>query len=212
MALQARLMSQALRKIGGKINKTNTTMLFINQLRAKIGGFSPTGVPQTTTGGNALKYWASLRLQLGGGQILKKSKEGDILEKAVKVWIKKNKLAPIASEAQLVVGHSKGLVQEPEILTMAYKRNLITSGAGHHYYYGKDFDLETENIFTPEGQDPMKLQSVFTTKDKKKSKFATSGPQASEFLQNNPKFTQYLKKKLMEMIENDEVIDIEKIE
>lgn len=212
MALQARLMSQALRKMTSKLNQTSTTMIFINQLRAKIGGFSPTGVPQTTTGGNALKYYATLRLQIGGGKILLKSPEGDVLEKSAKTWIKKNKVAPLASEAELVIGHSKGFVQEPEILTMAYKRKLITSGSGHHYYYGEDFDLESENIFTPEGADNMKILGVHTTKDKKKSKFATNGAQAADFLKANPKFTAYLKTKLLDMIEKNEVIDVAKAE
>lgn len=209
MALQARLMSQALRKLTGKINQTKTTIIFLNQLRVNIGGFSPMGTPKTTTGGESLKYYASLRLQIGGGKILKKDAQGNQLEKEMKVYIKKNKLRPLASEASLVIGYGKGIVLEPEILRIAYQKKLIVSGSGHHYYYGEDFDLESENPCAPEGTDAKRLKSVFTTKDKKMSKFATNGAQAVDFLIANPKFTAYLMAKLKELEKSGEIIDIE---
>lgn len=131
MALQARMMSKAMRKISGIASKTNTLVIFINQIRHKIGVFF--GNPETTSGGNALKFFSSVRVEIRriGGI---KNKEGEILGNKVRVRIVKNKLAPPfkSIETELIFGH--GFSRESEILKLAYDLDILDV-QGTKYYY-----------------------------------------------------------------------------
>jgi len=130
MGLQARLMSQALRKITGKVKDTNTTIIFINQLRMKIGVVF--GNPETTTGGNALKFYASVRIDIRGTTPVK---EGDVqVGKTVKVKIIKNKVSPPFKEAEVNLLFGSGIDKYGEVIDFAVEQGILTkSGA----WYGK---------------------------------------------------------------------------
>ncbi|PJZ44970.1 recombinase RecA [Leptospira brenneri] len=152
MGLQARLMSQALRKLTGTIAKSNTTVIFINQIRMKIGVMF--GSPETTTGGNALKFYASIRLDIRRIETLKEKEEP--VGNRVRVKVVKNKCAPPFRQAEFDIMYANGINRESSLIDLAVRHDLVAK-AGSWYSYGgekigqgkeqvKNFFLENPDI------------------------------------------------------------------
>jgi recombination protein RecA len=133
VGLQARLMSQALRKLTANIKKTNTIVIFINQIRMKIGVMF--GSPETTTGGNALKFYASVRLDIRRIGSIKKGEE--VIGNETKVKVVKNKVAPPFRQAQFEIMYGEGISKMGELIDLGVQEKIIDK-AGAWYSYGKE--------------------------------------------------------------------------
>ncbi|HEY6010685.1 MAG TPA: recombinase RecA [Nitrospirota bacterium] len=142
MGLQARLMSQALRKLTGAISKSNTTLIFINQIRMKIGVMF--GNPETTTGGNALKFYASVRLDIRRIAAIKDGEE--VTGGRVKVKVVKNKTAPPFRAAEFDIMFNEGVSKLGEIIDMGVEKNIIEKSGAWFSYSGTRIGQGRENV------------------------------------------------------------------
>ena len=144
VGLQARLMSQALRKLTGVISKSNCIVIFINQLREKVGVMF--GSPETTTGGRALKFYASVRLDVRRTESLKQA--GEVTGNHVRVKIVKNKVAPPFKEAEFDIMFGQGISKEGDILDLAASINVISKSGAWYAYEGDKIGQGRENAKT----------------------------------------------------------------
>ncbi|MEQ8204442.1 MAG: recombinase RecA [Smithellaceae bacterium] len=156
MGLQARLMSQALRKLTGSISKSKTTVIFINQLRMKIGVFF--GNPETTTGGNALKFYASQRLDIRKMTSLKTGQ--DVTGFRTRVKVVKNKLAPPFREAEFDIIFGEGISREGDVLDMAVEHGIVEKSGAWYSYKGDRMGQGRDNSRTFLKENPDILAQV----------------------------------------------------
>lgn len=142
VGLQARLMSQALRKLTANIKRSNTLVIFINQIRMKIGVMF--GSPETTTGGNALKFYASVRLDIRRIGSIKKGEE--ILGSETRVKVVKNKVAPPFKVTEFDILYNEGISRESEIINLAVQLNLIEKSGAWYSYKGEKIGQGKDNV------------------------------------------------------------------
>ncbi len=142
VGLQARLMSQALRKLSGSVNKTNTIVIFINQLREKVGVMF--GNPETTPGGKALKYYSSVRLDIRRGEQIKQGT--DIIGNRTNIKVVKNKVAPPFKTATVDIMYGEGVSHEGELVDLATDANIIEKSGAWYSYNGEKIGQGRENV------------------------------------------------------------------
>ena len=156
MGLQARLMSQALRKLAGAINKSKTVLIFINQLREKIGVMF--GNPETTTGGRALKFYASDRMDIRRIENIKQ--DGEVKGNRVRVKVIKNKVAPPFREAEFDIVYGQGISKEGNILDMAVNLDIVEKAGSWFSYNGERIGQGRENVKKYLKENPEMLEDI----------------------------------------------------
>jgi recombination protein RecA len=142
MGLQARLMSQALRKLTGNINRTNTLVIFINQIRMKIGVMF--GSPETTTGGNALKFYASIRLDIRRTGNIKKGE--DLIGSDTRVKVVKNKVSPPFKQADFQIMYGEGISRLGEVIDLGVTNNIVEKSGSWYSYNGQKIGQGRDNV------------------------------------------------------------------
>ena len=184
MGLQARLMSQALRKITSSVKETNTLVFFINQIRMKIGVMF--GSPETTTGGNALKFYASVRLDIRRKTAIKSKDGTEVIGNETVVKVVKNKVAPPFRQAEFEIYYGKGINKTGEILTLAEKIDVIKKAGAWYSYNDEKIGQGKENskIFlddNPKIKDEIEQKVInhFFAKEEDKGKKAPKAPKES---------------------------------
>jgi recombination protein RecA len=158
MGLQARLMSQALRKLTGTISKTNTCVIFINQMRMKIGVVF--GNPETTTGGNALKFYSSVRLDIRRISTLKEGQ--DIVGSRTRVRVVKNKLAPPFMEAEFDVIYGEGISRIGDLIDAAAEQGIIEKSGAWYAFGGERIGQGRENVKRFLNEHPDVFDTIYT--------------------------------------------------
>ena len=156
VGLQARLMSQALRKLTAVISKTNCIVIFINQLREKVGVMF--GNPETTTGGRALKFYSSVRLDVRRTESLKQS--GEVIGNHVRVKVVKNKIAPPFKEAEFDIMFGKGISREGDVLDLATEANIVEKSGSWYAYKGAKIGQGRENAKQYLAQNPLICEEI----------------------------------------------------
>ena len=142
VGLQARLMSQALRKLGGVINKTNTICIFINQLREKVGVMF--GNPETTPGGRALKFYSSVRLDVRRGEQIKVG--ADVMGNKTNIKVVKNKVAPPFKIAEVEIMYGEGISRTGEVIDIASNMGILDKSGSWYSYKGEKIGQGKENV------------------------------------------------------------------
>ena len=190
VGLQARLMSQALRKLSGSINKTQTIVIFINQLREKVGVMF--GNPETTPGGKALKYYSSVRLDIRRGEQLKAG--GEVIGNATKIKVVKNKVAPPFKTAVVDIMYGTGVSHEGELIDLASEAGIIEKSGAWYSYKGEKIGQGKENTKLYLKNNPEVLEEiedqvreVYDISDKKKKKAKTTSKKAKESIKEETK-------------------------
>ena len=156
VGLQARLMSQALRKLTAVISRTNCIVIFINQLREKVGVMF--GNPETTTGGRALKFYSSVRLDMRRTESLKQS--GEVIGNHVRVKVVKNKIAPPFKEAEFDIMFGKGISREGDVLDLAADANIVEKSGSWYAYNGAKIGQGRENAKQYLAQNPLICEEI----------------------------------------------------
>ena len=178
VGLQARLMSQALRKLTAVVSKTNCTVIFINQLREKIGVMF--GNPETTTGGRALKFYASIRMDVRRVEALKSS--GEVVGNHTRIKVVKNKIAPPFKEAEFDIVFGEGISKEGDLIDLAVKEDIIEKSGAWFAYNGQKIGQGRENAKIYLKENP----EVFAEVDRKiREKYGL--PLAAESADSEPK-------------------------
>ncbi len=156
VGLQARLMSQALRKLSGVINKTNTTAIFINQLREKVGIMF--GNPEVTPGGRALKFYSSVRLDIRKGEAIKLG--SDVIGNKTNIKVVKNKMAPPFKTSTVEIMYGEGVSKEGELVDLAANANILEKSGAWYAYKGEKIGQGKENVKEYLKKNPKVLEEI----------------------------------------------------
>ena len=179
VGLQARLMSQALRKLTGVISKSNCSVIFINQLREKVGVMF--GNPETTTGGRALKFYSSIRLDVRRIETLKQG--GEMIGNRVRIKVVKNKIAPPFKEAEFDIMFGKGISKEGDVLDLAANLGIINKSGAWYAYNGAKIGQGRENSKQYLKDNPLVMAEV---EEKVRESYGLSGEAKQEPEESRP--------------------------
>ena len=175
MGLQARLMSQALRKLTANIKRTNTLVIFINQIRMKIGVIF--GNPETTTGGNALKFYASVRMDIRRIGSIKKGEE--VIGSETRVKVVKNKVSPPFRTAEFDILYGEGISREGEVLELGVAHGVLEKSGAWYLYHGERLGQGKDNCREYLKENPAIAREI-EAKIREKAGIGTPGPAAAE--------------------------------